>query len=650
MTSGLRRRTFSGLGLAAVAALIALASATVLSAGDPAANDTVRDRSAERQTWKHFLMRARMLYEQGRTASDVARLMRNAGLSAVRIGTVLRSVFSQDERHAVETLKNVGCRANEAYDVLTRAYDISDVILAERILDAGGYLPEEYLQFTARESVQEFAPVVKFDHEAWHLPMSAERWFNRMLCGAQGGPPFVDGAYQYHQCAEWDSESHDYRVPNDREVWSNPPPYGRPEGFRRIPAGHALMDVEDLEDSENPDGWWGTNGPQGGPNVPTYYKVMSNTETGALRIMYWWFYSYQAPCEWTMKYEIARLFTDRPASNGEHIGDWEHVMITTTPDRSAVEGVTYSQHGGHYTRWSSVEGFETEYDGYYVQAERPVVYVGKMSHGSYHDANPGVFFPLFSLACLYFIDHRSPWSDDSWFTDANLVDLRSNSESWMVAEGEPPPPGETERWRWGPTVTACSLYLLWTCWAHSEETAVKTHPTLRPPVGDDDVEDLDDWCFGSCDSDGCDEDQWSSISEQEQSNWNAWCPDGGGSAGQFASDATEDRADHRDGGPAFSAREFQEKEERITEVFTKVVAATLGMDANDLTAAVDAGHSVCQVVEARGLDLAETWVTGRSSRQMVLRQSVEDGLVTQAQADWIAGVLAEPPECPGLSP
>ena len=57
-----------------------------------------------------------------------------------------------------------------------------------------------------------------------------------------------------------------------------------------------------------------------------------------------------------------------------------------------------------------------------------------------------------------------------------------------------------------------------------------------------------------------------------------------------------------------------------------------------------------QVVEARGLDLAEAWVAVRSSRQMVLRQSVEDGLVTQAQADWIAGVLAEPPECPRSSP
>ena len=709
MVRRLETRSYLNLTFWAVAALIAVSATARLSAVDRLPQETTRHRSRERYIAKHPEIRARALHQQDYSAAEVAevlrdefglgaletarilsdeeyepvviakamrdvlsvdaaqiaqilkelgyssvevgralgdafaqdaqgvaRILKDAGFSAVRIGLVLKHVFDQDEWRVVKTLKNTGCSAKEAYDVLTLVYEVDDVILAEQILRANAYPPEEYLEFTARASVEQFAPVVKFDRDVWHLPMSAQRWFDQMLCGEQGGPPFQDGEYRYDQCADWDSDSHDYRFPNDREVWGNPPPYGR------LPAGsssaEALMDVEDFDDPElGPDWSWGTNGPQGGPNVPTYFKVMDNKETGALRIKYFRYYGYQFPCEWSMKYELGRLFTDRPVSNGEHVGDWEHVMITTSPDRSTIEAVSYFQHYGYYTRWSSVGGVETEFDGYALEAQRPVVYVGRFSHGSYFDSETRRYIPCFSLACGYFNDRRGPASrDDWWFTDANLVSLRGEGESWMAAESAPLPTGATERWVWGPPVNACSVCLLGICWKHREMTASGTHPTLVPPVGSNDKED---WCFASCKVDGCDKDQWALITDQEKSNWNAWCED------ELYATTTNDGAEPCDTCGAFDLQALQANQEQITETFIKVVAATLGMSVEELTATVTGGQTFCQVVEARGLDLAEVWATTQNTRQIILRQAVEDELVIQAQADLIREMLAEPPKC-----
>jgi len=167
-------------------------------------------------------------------------------------------------------------------------------------------------------------------------------------------------------------------------------------------------------------------------------------------------------------------------------------------------------------------------------------------------------------------------------------------------------------------------------------TASGTHPTLVPPVGSNDKED---WCFASCKVDGCDKDQWALITDQEKSNWNAWCED------ELYATTTNDGAEPCDTCGAFDLQALQANQEQITETFIKVVAATLGMSVEELTATVTGGQTFCQVVEARGLDLAEVWATTQNTRQIILRQAVEDELVIQAQADLIREMLAEPPKC-----
>jgi hypothetical protein len=591
-------------------------------------------------------------------------VLHEQGYSAEQIARALIDELNLSAEATAQILADEGYSLGDIYVVLTDIFAIGDVFEIERILEILGFEPEEYLEFTARASVERFAPVLKFDRATWYLPMSAERWFDRMLCGGDG-PPFAGGSYNYGACASWDVSSYDSPdMPYERWVWGNPPPVGGRDGFLYVPPAQTMVGVQDYEDPRGPDYWWGTLGPQGGPNVPTYFKVMRSEATGALRIMYWWFYSHQSPCEWSANWDA---FSD---SNGEHIGDWERIMITTSPDRSAIEAVTYFQHGGSYTRWSSLPGgLQTEFGGHTVQAERAVVYVGKLSHGSYYDSPDITFFPYFSDACQYFRDQREPAGEhDWWFTDANLVSLRSGGESWMEAESAALPRGASERWAWGPAVDQCSINLglcpvwfppwvipcplvppLGWCVKHDWETACGNHPTLKPGVRADGREN---WCLNSCGSDGCDADQWSQIAGEERDNWSAWCQESSslGSPGIAATDA---RLDQQVASAACNptSSTCQETgadlentfEANAFEALYGMAARDLGMSVEELEAAVADGRiqTICEDAEAQGRAVADVWTETESARQLALQKALEEGELTQAQVEWIRKHLAE---------
>jgi len=488
-----------------------------------------------------------------------------------------------------------------------------------------------------------YAPVVKFDTDTWHLPMSAQRWFDRMLCGLLGGPPWEGGAYDYAACSDIDTSLLDYRLPIDRAVWGNPPPFGGSHDYPKDYPRFCLMDVLDDQSDPNPDYWSGTFGPQGGANVPVYFKIAVNPTNNALRIKYFWFYGYQAPCEWSMKYGI---IDDR---NGEHIGDWEHVMITTTPDRSRVEAVSYFQHTGHYTMWEdrtglrrTGRGFETEYDGYHFQAYRPVVYPGRFSHGNYYDRKKTQNIPVASLACLYFGDRRDPVSlGDWWLTDANLVDLRALAEPWMQAEQAELPEGVPELWVWGPSVETCSVYLLWQCWKHAFQEASGTHPTDRPRK----VDGVENWCFASCEDKGCRKDGWDNADASEQANWDAWCDGEAQQTARFKSgEAREPRgddlcSDNRD------ARIFHANAEGILAVMSKALADTIGVRIGAFDRAIADKVSPCELAAQRGIDLAGIWTATAPLRDAVIDGAETDGVLRTEQADWLRELLEPAPRC-----
>ena len=84
-----------------------------------------------------------------------------------------------------------------------------------------------------------------------------------------------------------------------------------------------------------------------------------------------------------------------------HSDDWEPVTVHTV--NGSIKHVTYWQHNGRYTKPVS----EIETDG-----SHPVVYVGKYSHGNYHDQRSRASFDSWAFGtgnyCYYWKDPRGP--------------------------------------------------------------------------------------------------------------------------------------------------------------------------------------------------------------------------------------------------
>jgi hypothetical protein len=493
---------------------------------------------------------------------ETAQILLDDGYWLFDVAAALRDAFSADPLKTAQVLKALAYSAQETYDVLTQVYGIQDVIFAEQILYNAGYLPEEYLEFTAIATIRRFAPILGIDRAYRGLPMSADDYFFRMMR------------------SEVDEDL--------REVTWLPRTDGPTELCGRDECNRGM---------QNTDFGLLILGA-----VPTYFKVISDVATGRLRIAYWWYYGFQSPCNFLPE-----------GPDGTHHGDWEHIVVTTNPDRSSIDAVSFFQHGGYYTMLPG---------SYSSSGDRPLVFVGKIAHGSYHDRchAPECKEVVSALLCRYFYDFRNP--DDSWGwwdTSNNLVSLRGNWESWM----EPDHIGSTiiisnadytiTHWQWGPDIDYCNVWVLW-CWDWNTTTACGTHPT---------VSDLT-WTMAHCADDGCDRSQgWpASLSVSQES---------------IAIAAEEvARSPAISGAPVTTA-----DRQNIIEALSEVLAATLGMSVEEVKAANGLGLTICEIAESRGLDLAVLWRGTSGLRELILQQAVEEGWLSQAQADWIKGRLAD---------
>jgi hypothetical protein len=260
-----------------------------------------------------------------------------------------------------------------------------------------------------KETVARFAPVLEFDRAAAGYPMGPQAFFDRLTKDKDGNP---------------------VNMPGDD------------------PLGVENTDRGTLRNSGS------------GYTIPTYYQVRVFGKQ--VRIRYWWFYGYQHPCF---------------RSEGQHNGDWENVIVILREDRNAVAAVVYYQHGGWYTRIAGPRDApctpggtgRCEFSGFRNNGEHPVVYVGKFSHGSFHDDNSAG--PAGAGGCAYYGDFRNPASDLDWLrTWGNLVDLDEFGEPWMLKDywsahsvpGSPYPTGDFANWNWGPD-------------------GISNHPTQNPP-------------------------------------------------------------------------------------------------------------------------------------------------------------------------
>ena len=88
----------------------------------------------------------------------------------------------------------------------------------------------------------------------------------------------------------------------------------------------------------------------------------------------------------------------------------------------------------------------------------------------------------------------------------------------------------------------------------------------------------------------------------------------------------------------------------VAEVRDTAIAATLGMSLEDYRDAVAAEQTLCQIAEAQGLNLAEAWAAGESTRETIIQQAIENELITHVEAGWLREKLADPPEsCPNVA-
>ena len=124
---------------------------------------------------------------------------------------------------------------------------------------------------------------------------------------------------------------------------------------------------------------------------PVFWERYSETVDGKEHslITYWVYYSNQNRCS---------------SLGGAHPDDWE--MVTVHVVDSELKHVTYGQHNGRYTL--SAGGMD-------MDGTHPVVYVGKYSHGNYHDqrsqSNRAYNFNT-GRFCFYWRDPRG--ADYTW--------------------------------------------------------------------------------------------------------------------------------------------------------------------------------------------------------------------------------------------
>ncbi len=234
--------------------------------------------------------------------------------------------------------------------------------------------------------------------------------------------------------------------------------------------------------------------------IPTYFQYAKFGNQ--VRIKYWWFYGYQDPCLDIDAEDIGtaagavaghgagpvgvaggaaagKLVGGAIADwtgdviKGAHYGDWEQVMVTLTEGQDAVASVTFYQHAGWYTRIAGprdapctavgrCEGFS----GFRRNGERPVVYVGKVAHGSFHYDKSSGLGNVTGAKCLYFEDYRNPAGDADYFPThtSTLVDLGTDKEGWNAAIGD-------QKFMWGPGPETGRY-----------DSAISTNPRLDPPV------------------------------------------------------------------------------------------------------------------------------------------------------------------------
>ena len=144
--------------------------------------------------------------------------------------------------------------------------------------------------------------------------------------------------------------------------------------------------------------------------IRTYYTV---TRSGnRYFIAYWWTYWRQPNCSF---------------GSGGHDYDWEHVVVQAERQGNTYRGVsvTFYQHRGWYTKLYRSDKMS-------LTSGHPVVYVGKVGHGSYHKGGRCAV-----NECCYFGDCRNSDSNHRYnvWSSGQIWEIKCNT-AWFSYPGQ----------------------------------------------------------------------------------------------------------------------------------------------------------------------------------------------------------------------
>lgn len=73
----------------------------------------------------------------------------------------------------------------------------------------------------------------------------------------------------------------------------------------------------------------------------------------------------------------------------------------------------------------------------------------------------------------------------------------------------------------------------------------------------------------------------------------------------------------------------------LHDLMMDAYSAELGITVDELNTRLDAGERLSQIALSTGLSIEEFWTLKTSVRSTVAEKALEQGLITQAQADWM---------------
>ncbi len=74
----------------------------------------------------------------------------------------------------------------------------------------------------------------------------------------------------------------------------------------------------------------------------------------------------------------------------------------------------------------------------------------------------------------------------------------------------------------------------------------------------------------------------------------------------------------------------------MEEIMHTAIADALGMSETDFEAAMDSGKTMFDIAAEQGVDVNTVWNAMQSARVDAVQQAVDNGILTQDQADWMA--------------